>query len=135
MEGMEKKLRGSCLLKICERDFKPKFCNVCGKKFKPTYPRESYCSDECRKTKEKVMLQEKRKKSSRYNLKKYYDRRPLKFCELCGEPIDDHRQKVHFECAVEQVRSGNLSKSWKRYFMNRGYSMAEVKEMQNNFIH
>ena len=50
-------------------------------------------------------------------------------CKLCGQPLDDGRQKVHFNCMLKKVAKNGFDDKDKRYFVNRGYTLKEVREL------
>ena len=126
----ERKPAGACLMKQESKDFKEKNCVLCGRTFKPNYPNSRYCSSECRdrvykstmKAAYPRKLEKIRRKAREYNMTHH-------FCPICGKPIPDGRQHVHFECVLGLWRSGDRPRWVKRYFENRGYRMKEVDEL------
>lgn len=121
---------GACVMKQSEKNFKEKPCDCCGKFFKPTYPGEKYCSEECRTAKQEELRKE--------NYLKKYDKQKRKveeynrthhFCKVCGEPLIDGRQNAHFECMLGKWREGDRSDTIKRFFVNKGYTLKEIKEL------
>ena len=119
-------------MKQTEKNFKEKSCKQCGKFFKPKYPGEGFCSDDCRELSQllrrkelySLKLKEARRKAEEYN-------RTHHFCPLCGEPILDGRQNVHFECVLDKWRSGERPQWVKSFFANKGYTVKEVNELAN----
>lgn len=125
-----KKLSGACLMKQTEKNYKEKSCKQCGEYFKPKYPDEKYCSNKCREMSRATMYKalyslkygKHKRKVEEYN-------RTHRFCPLCGEPITDGRQKVHFDCMVQKWREGDRTKWVRKFFENRGYRVREVNEL------
>lgn len=123
---------GACVMKQSEKNFKKKPCKLCGEYFKPKFPGEKYCSDGCRDLSQATMRKElypeqykkKQQKTEEYNQLHH-------FCPLCGEPILDGRQNVHFDCVLKKWRKGERPKWVRKFFENRGYRMKEVDELAN----
>ena len=117
-------------MKQSDKNFKEKPCKICGNYFKPRYPYEKYCCDECRDIGYKAVKKESNK---RFNIKKSAEireyNRQNRFCPECGQPLDDGNQRVHFKCMVERWREGDRGKKIKQYFQNRGYRLWEVDEL------
>ena len=119
-------------MKQTEKNFKDKSCKQCGKFFKPKYHGEGFCSDDCRELSRLLRhkelypqkLKEARRKAEEYN-------RTHHFCPLCGKPILDGRQNVHFECVLDKWRSGERPQWVKNFFANKGYTVKEVNELAN----
>lgn len=50
-------------------------------------------------------------------------------CKLCGQSVDDGRQKVHFDCMLNKVATEGFDDKSTKWFMNRGYGKREVREL------
>jgi predicted nucleic acid-binding Zn ribbon protein len=117
-------------MKQTDKNYKEKACKICGSYFKPMYPYEKYCCDECRDIGYKASKKESNK---RFSIKKSAEIREYnhrhRFCPECGRPLDNGNQRVHFECMVKRWREGDRDKKIKLYFQNRGYRLCEVDEL------
>ena len=127
---MEKKLAGAPLIPIRERNYKEKPCKVCGEWFKPVFPYQKYCSEDCKQAGYK---QVKKANDKRAN-KRSHDRivaynTEHHFCPLCGKPLTSKRQHVHFDCMLKRWAEGDRSQRIKWYFYNKGYNQADINEM------
>jgi hypothetical protein len=51
------------------------------------------------------------------------------FCKVCGEPLLDGRQNAHFDCMLNRWREGDRSDRINRFFVNKGYTLKEIKQL------
>ena len=128
--GKIRKLAGAPLIPVEERNYERKPCKICGSYFKPQYPYQKYCCDECRNIGYQISKDESNKrfwKKKRAQIKEY--NRQHRFCPECGQPLDNGNQRIHFECMLKRWREGDRGKKIKQYFQNRGYCLGEVDEL------
>lgn len=112
---------------IRQRNYSKKSCDCCGKWFKPSHPAQKYCCTECRDIMRKNMDTAYKKHICEVNKQKRREyNRAHRFCSVCGQPILNGHQNVHFDCMVDKWRMGDRSIQIKRYFWNRFYSLKEV---------
>lgn len=128
---------GRCSTKIRDRKFNSKSCGLCGSIFTPNHPARKYCCEECKNIARESM------QKKRYLMLYRYKKRRVHFCDICGKPLNDGRQHVHFSCMVKKLRQGSPG-SWtekeKRYFRNKGFDNSELcalikKEVQQHEIY
>ena len=127
---MAVRISGACLMKQTEKNFRKKPCDCCGEYFKPTFPGEKYCSEKCRTAKQEELRKEnypKKYEKKKLEIEEY--NRKHHFCEICGEPLLDGRQNVHFDCMLNRWREGDRSDRIKRFFVNKGYTLKEIKQL------
>jgi hypothetical protein len=120
---------GRCSTKIKNRKYNSKSCGLCGNGFTPNHPAKKYCCEECRKI---ARERQKKRLNKKHNVRYNNSKRRMHFCDICGKPLNDGRQHVHFSCMVKKLRQGSpgsWTKKEKRYFQNRGFSSLEVNAL------